>query len=87
MIHWALILAGGFAVGWLAGNIVGFYFGRRLERMRIARGISSSLIAASTSLDIVTKTLQAGKIAAAKAVKEKKVIFTHDRPPGNVTKH
>ena len=65
MSTWQLvaIFAGGvgcgIALGWLAGHSLGFYFGRRLERKRLAR-----LLANKTAIEVVQTLLKTGTIGS-----------------------
>lgn len=72
-------LAAGFVLGWIGGHMVGFYFGRRLERKRIAR-----LIANKTALEVVTQMIETGTI---KATKKKKAKPRQVWPPRDETRH
>lgn len=51
------LLSAGFTLGWFCGHMVGFYFGRRVERKRI-----SKLLAGKTALEIVQQLIATGTI-------------------------
>lgn len=64
---WQIFVVGiacGVALGFLGGHALGFYFGRRLERKRIAK-----LLAGKTALEIVQQLIATGTI---KPTKKKK---------------
>ncbi len=58
------LLAAGFVLGWFAGHVAGFYFGRLFERKRISR-----LLAGKTALEVVTQLMTTGKLEPTKKKK------------------
>lgn len=69
----------GIALGWLAGHALGFYFGRRLERKRIAK-----LLAGQTALEVVSQLMKTGKLEPAE---KKKSTLKQAWPPRDETRH
>jgi membrane protein DedA with SNARE-associated domain len=72
------LLAAGFVLGWLGGHMAGFYFGRRLERKRLAR-----LLANKTALEVVRELMASGKLSPA----EKKKASPPAGPSRDETRH
>lgn len=72
-------VAAGIVIGWIVGHALGFYFGRILERKRIAR-----LIANKTALEVVTQLINTGTI---KDTKKKKAKPRQVWPPRDETRH
>lgn len=75
-------LGAGIALGWVVGNAVGFYFGRILERKRIA-----GLMANQTVLEVVKEMIRTGKLTANYPKKAKPVtdIGSVRKPKGETT--
>jgi len=72
------MLSAGFILGWFCGHMVGFHFGRRLERKRISR-----LLAGKTALEVVTQLMTTGKLEPTK----KKKASPPAGIPGDETRH
>ena len=72
-------LVAGLVLGWIGGQSVGFYLGRRYELKRL-----SKVLAGKTALEVVSELMKTGKLVS---TKKKKATVKQAWPPRDETRH